>query len=107
MNISKEWTHEEIFKKIKSILLEALEVDPEIIKSDSLIINDFGAESIDILDISFRIEKAFEIKIPARSLSLNPENIPEGKTAGEIFTVQMIVDFVKEKLREEYIPVSQ
>jgi len=108
-NIKKmnEWTDEKIFEKLKSILAEALEVETEVINPDSLVINDLGAESIDILDISFRIEKAFKIKIPEQSLSLNPKDIPEGKTAGEIFSVQIIVDFVKEKLEEASISVSK
>lgn len=107
MKTIQEWTEKEIFEKLKSILIEALEVDPEIIKPDSLIINDLGGESIDILDISFRIEKAFKIKIPEQSLSLSSENAPKGKTAAEIFTVQLIVGFIKSKLEEAGVTVSK
>lgn len=93
-----KWTEKKIYEEIKSIISEALEVDLERIKPDSLIINDLGAESIDILDISFRTEKAFNIKIPDQSLSLDPATIPEGKTVGEIFTVQIVIDFIKKEL---------
>lgn len=95
-----KWTDKKIFEKLRSILSETLEIDPKIITVDSLIINDLGAESIDLLDIVFRITEAFKIKIPEQYISLKPENIPEGKTSADIFTVQTIIDFVKEKLKE-------
>lgn len=95
-----KWTDKKIFEKLRSILSETLEIDPKIITVDSLIINDLGAESIDLLDIVFRIKEAFKIKIPEQSISLKPENIPKGKTPADIFTVQTIIDFVKEKLKE-------
>lgn len=100
MSNTNEWTEKKIFEKIKIILSEALEVDPEIIKPESLIINDLEAESIDVLDISFRLEKAFKITIPEQSFSSNSQNIPDEKTLGEIFTVQILVDFIKQKLAE-------
>lgn len=54
---------EEIFEKIQEVLEEALGVDPEEVTPDATIGEDLGAESIDYLDISFRLEKAFDIKI--------------------------------------------
>lgn len=86
---------QEIFEKLRIILSEALEVESESIKPDSLVIDDLGAESIDILDISFRIEKTFKIKIPQELSSSDSKKIPAGKNLNEMFTVQLMIDFIK------------
>jgi acyl carrier protein len=48
-------------------------VDEEEVTPDAIIKDDLGAESIDFLDISFRLEKAFNIKIPSGEMM--PENL--------------------------------
>jgi acyl carrier protein len=63
----------EIYEKVKGCLIEALGVDEEEIQPGSSIMDDLGGESIDFLDIVFRLEKAFNIKIPRGGLF--PENI--------------------------------
>jgi acyl carrier protein len=63
----------EVYEKVKTCLVEALGVDEEEIKPEARIMDDLGAESIDFLDIVFRLEKAFGIKIPRGGLF--PENI--------------------------------
>jgi acyl carrier protein len=63
----------EVYEKIKSCLVDALGVDEEEIKPEAKIMDDLGAESIDFLDIVFRLEKAFGIKIPRGGLF--PDNI--------------------------------
>lgn len=63
----------EIFEKIKTCLVDALGVDEEEITPQARLIDDLGAESIDFLDIVFRLEKTFGIKIPRGELF--PENI--------------------------------
>ena len=57
-------TRDEIFQKVKSVLIEALSVDEEDVTASAVIRDDLGAESIDFLDIQFRLEKEFGIKIP-------------------------------------------
>ena len=42
----------------------ALGLEPEEVEYDALVIDDLGAESLDLLDIVFRLERAFKIKIP-------------------------------------------
>ena len=64
---------ESIFKSVKSIISQALKVDESKIALHSSLIKDLGAESIDFLDIVFRLEKAFKIKIPKGELF--PEKI--------------------------------
>ncbi len=64
---------DEILKNVKSIISQALKVDEFKIFPSSSLIKDLGAESIDFLDIVFRLEKAFKIKIPKGELF--PEKI--------------------------------
>ena len=66
-------TREEIYKKVQGVLVDALGVDEEDVTPKAIIKNDLGAESIDFLDISFRLEKAFGIKIGKGEMM--PENV--------------------------------
>ena len=63
-------TQEEIYAKVSDTLVEALNVDKDEIKRTSTLQGDLGAESIDFLDIVFRLEREFGIKIP--DADLNP-----------------------------------
>src|SRR5687768_4430938 len=63
----------EVFEKVKTCLVEALGVDDDEVTPEASIMGDLGAESIDWLDIVFRLERAFSIKIPHGELS--PEDI--------------------------------
>jgi acyl carrier protein len=53
-----------VFPKVADTMADALACDREKVKLDSSLINDLGAESIDFLDIVFRLERAFKVKIP-------------------------------------------
>lgn len=59
---------EEVIKNVKTIISQALKVDETKIHLNSSLIKDLGAESIDFLDIVFRLEKTFKIKIPKGEL---------------------------------------
>ena len=61
-------TKEEVFEKIQTALVDALGVDEEDVTPEATLVGDLGAESIDFLDIVFRLEKAFDIKIPRGEL---------------------------------------
>src|SRR5918996_78959 len=67
---------EEIYSKVSATLVEALNVDEEDIKPQATLQGDLGAESIDFLDIVFRLEREFGIKIPRGELF--PESIFQG-----------------------------
>src|SRR3954465_12167096 len=69
-------TQDEIFQKVSATLVEALNVDEEDVKATSTLQGDLGAESIDFLDIVFRLEREFGIKIPRGELF--PESIFQG-----------------------------
>ncbi|MFO1488571.1 MAG: acyl carrier protein [Verrucomicrobiota bacterium] len=53
-----------IFPKVADTIADALGCEVEEIKPNSSLINDLGAESIDFLDIIFRLERGFKVKIP-------------------------------------------
>ena len=69
-------TKDEVYKKVSTTLVEALNVDEEEVKPGSTLQGDLGAESIDFLDIVFRLEREFGIKIPRGELF--PESIFQG-----------------------------
>ena len=69
-------SQEEIYSKVSATLVEALNVDEDEIKPTSTLQGDLGAESIDFLDIVFRLEREFGIKIPRGELF--PESIFQG-----------------------------
>jgi acyl carrier protein len=69
-------SQEEIYQKVSATLVEALNVDEEEIKPTATLQGDLGAESIDFLDIVFRLEREFGIKIPRGELF--PESIFQG-----------------------------
>ena len=62
-NITKEEIMA-VFPKIAEIVAAALPCDVEKVKLEASLIDDLGAQSIDFLDIVFRIERAFKVKIP-------------------------------------------
>jgi acyl carrier protein len=68
-------TYDEIFQKVQSTLVDALGVDEEDVDRESTLRNDLGAESIDLLDIVFRLERNFGIKIPRGELF--PESVSD------------------------------
>lgn len=64
---------DEIFDKVQETLVDALGVDDDEVTPEATLVGDLGAESIDFLDIVFRLEKGFDIKIPRGELF--PENL--------------------------------
>src|SRR5262249_37404342 len=65
-----------IYGTVRKVLVEALNVDEEDVKPEATLQGDLGAESIDFLDIVFRPEREFGIKIPRGELF--PESVFEG-----------------------------
>jgi len=81
-------TRDEIEKKVQGVLVDALGVDEEDVTPDASLRSDLGAESIDFLDITFRLEKAFTtdptkpFKIPRGDLfpeEIDPAFVQDGK----------------------------
>ena len=79
-------TKEEIFDKVKDSLVEALGLDDDEVTPEATLVGDLGAESIDFLDIVFRLEKGFDIKIPRGELFpedvlTNAEYVSDGRVS--------------------------
>jgi acyl carrier protein len=124
-------TYEQIFEKVQATLVDALGVDEDEVTRDATLQGDLGAESIDFLDIVFRLERNFGIKIPRgelfpENLTADPEWIADGKRTskgvdelkarlpfadiskieedpsvdkiGDLYTVDMLVQYVQSKL---------
>jgi len=77
-------TEEEVFEKVREILMDSLAVDEDEVTRGAKLRTDLGAESIDFLEIVFKLEKAFDIKIPRGELLPdnvlnNPEYVQDGK----------------------------
>ena len=72
-------THDDIFTQVRKTLVEALSVDDEQVTPAARLKADLGAESIDFLDIVFRLEKQFQVTIPREELF--PESIFQGDAA--------------------------
>ncbi len=78
-------SRDEIFQKVQEVLVDALGADEDEVTADATLMGDLGAESIDFLDIVFRLEKAFGLKVPreelfpAEGLLNNPDLVSNGK----------------------------
>lgn len=59
---------EEVFSKVQAALVDALGVEEDEVTPEATMVGDLGAESIDFLDIVFKLEKAFGISIPREEL---------------------------------------
>ena len=82
-------TQEEIYEKVTGTLVEALNVDQDEVTPQATLQGDLGAESIDFLDIVFRLEREFGIKIPRGELfpesifQGDPDMVQDGKLTGK------------------------
>jgi acyl carrier protein len=81
-------TYDEIFEKVQTTLVDALGVDEEDVTREATLQGDLGAESIDFLDIVFRLERNFGIKIPRgelfpENLVADPEWVSDGRLTPE------------------------
>ena len=74
--------------EVRRILVEALSIGPESILPESSIMDDLNAESIDLLDIRFRVERAFAIRITAEDLA----RAFAGTTSAAEFRARFTVD---------------
>ncbi len=73
------------FEKLKEVIANVLNVDPEEIRMETTFVDDLGADSLDVFQIIMDIEDEFDIKIPAEK-------------AEKIATVGEAVELIKEAL---------
>jgi acyl carrier protein len=85
-------SQDEIFSKVQAALVDALALDDDDVTPEATLQGDLGAESIDYLDIMFKLEKAFGIKIQREELFpedifKNAQYVQNGKVTPEGLTV--------------------
>jgi acyl carrier protein len=94
-------TNEEIFEELKPLLVEVLGVAPETIRRESVLVADLGAESIDLLDLSFRIEEKFQVRIEANELEREAiKRIPGGVYEKDGYLTEAAIGEIKKSLPE-------
>ncbi len=77
---------DDIFARLKELIVELLEIDDAEVKIESSFMDDFGADSLDIIELLTAVEEAFKIEIP-------------DEDAGKLQTVQNAVDYVAAKVK--------
>jgi acyl carrier protein len=77
--------NQEIFEKVKKIVVDQLSVDSEEVKPESSFANDLGADSLDTVELVMALEEEFDIEIP-------------DEAAEQIDTVAKAVDYISQKV---------
>ena len=98
--MSTPQTDDAILLQLKGCIAEALRVSPSKVTPDSRLFTDLGAESLDILDIRFRLEQIFGFKINQEEMM---RSLGEGLGANEIrdkFTVGSVVQYIRNRLSQ-------
>ena len=71
----------QIMEKVRQSFADALGLEMDEVQPDSKVIGDLGAESLDFLDIAFRLERAFDIRIPRGGVeAASRDGLPEGES---------------------------
>ena len=102
-------SYDDIFAKVKATLADALNADEDQVTPTARLQADLGAESIDFLDIVFRLEREFGIKIPRGELfpesifQGDPSLVQDGKvTPAGLAELTEKMPFVDEQLRLKF-----
>jgi len=77
---------QEIFEKVKKILIEKLSVNEDDIKEDSSLVDDLGVDSLDLVELLMKFEEEFKVEISEEE-------------SQKILIVKDIVDFIEEKTK--------
>ena len=76
---------EEVFEKVKNIIVEQLGVNESAVTMDASFIDDLGADSLDIVELVMALEEEFDMEIP-------------DSDAEKVVTVEDVVDYIKENV---------
>lgn len=76
---------EEVFEKVKSIVMEQLDVAESAVTTEASFIDDLGADSLDIVELVMALEEEFSIEIP-------------DEEADRVSTVGDVVEYIKENV---------
>ena len=78
----------QVMEKVRGCFADALGLDLDEVQPDSKVIGDLGAESLDFLDIAFKLERAFDIRIPRGGIEAASK---EGMAEGESYEVNGVL----------------
>ncbi|MDP7034469.1 MAG: acyl carrier protein [Planctomycetota bacterium] len=78
-------TREEIEEKVKQIVCQHMDVDPEKVSRETSFINDLGADSLDTVELVMEFEETFDLNIP-------------DEDAEKIQTVGTAIDYIEERI---------
>ena len=76
---------EEIFEKVKTVIVEQLGIDESSVRMDSSFLDDLGADSLDIVDLIMALEEEFGLEIPDEDVE-------------KIVTVKDVVEYISENI---------
>lgn len=94
-------TEKEIFEELKPVLVEVLGVPVEKIRFDSVLVSELGAESIDLLDLSFRIEEKFQVRIEGNEIEREArQRVPDGVFERDGFLTEAALAEIRKSLPE-------
>ena len=91
----------EVYEKVRTCIADALGLDAEEVGYSSRLIGDLGAESLDFLDIAFRLERAFDIRIPRGGIEAASK---EGLAEGESYEVNGVLTRAALDRLAKYMP---
>lgn len=77
---------DEIFEKVKKIIIEQLSVAEDAVTKEASFIDDLGADSLDVVELIMALEEEFDIEIP-------------DSDAEKVVTVGDVVDYIKENVK--------
>lgn len=106
-----------VYPKVKEIVADVLAIDEEEVNPDSGLIKDLGAESIDFLDLVFRLERGFGVKIPRGQIEKEARGnlsdaefekdgviSPEGMNALKAYLPEVPAERFKDNMKVNEIP---
>ena len=70
-----------VFEEVRDVVVEQLNVSPEAVKLESKIIEDLGADSLDVVELVMALEEKFDIQIPDTE-------------AEKLISIQNVVDYI-------------
>lgn len=96
----RNWKREEVERELKNMLVDALGVDEDRVVPEASLVHDLGAESIDFLDIGFRVQQTFGVELPNKAIQdkvLSWRNFREiGRLIEERYGAQLSAQDIKQ-----------
>ncbi len=92
---------EEVLQMLRAIIVDALRVDAVSVAPQTDLLEDLGAESIDIVDIRFRVEDTFGFKMGQQELKNALAEQATANDAREGLTVERMVKYILRRVGEQ------